>query len=28
MGGDASPFVPGPVLRALQHRFPDSKSHD
>ena len=28
LGGDASAFVPGPVLRALQHRFSDSQSHD
>jgi pantetheine-phosphate adenylyltransferase len=28
LGGDTSAFVPGPVLRALQHRFPESKSHD
>ncbi len=28
LGGDASTFVPGPVLRALHKRFPESKSHD
>ena len=28
LGGDVSAFVPGPVLRALRNRFPESPDHD